>query len=298
MSLIELMDNDDVWQEFYLYKQQKGHLSKLDDAELAKFIEQAAYRPVVRRICAGDGLGYPTKNLINKLGTNKKRVVYCFAPQEMYVLKLLAFLLFKYDDNQPQGCYSFRRDYGAHSAIRTIVRTVGIDDMWCYKLDISDYFNSIQVPLLLPILADVMADDPQLLDFLIELLTVDKAYIDGLLTEEKRGVMAGTPTSPFLANLYLREMDKFFVAQGQPYARYSDDIIVFANSEDEANRNRLQISDFLADYGLSVNKNKEQLVRPGQAWDFLGISYCGGKIDLSRITKDKLKGKIRRKSRA
>ena len=213
-------------------------------------------------------------------------------------MQLLAFLLFKYDDNQPQGCYSFRRDYGAHSAIRTIVRTVGIDDMWCYKLDISDYFNSIQVPLLLPILADVMADDPQLLDFLIELLTADKAYIDGLLTEEKRGVMAGTPTSPFLANLYLREMDKFFVAQGQPYARYSDDIIVFANSEDEANRNRLQISDFLADYGLSVNKNKEQLVRPGQAWDFLGISYCGGKIDLSRITKDKLKGKIRRKSRA
>ena len=298
MSLIDLMDNADVWQEFYLYKQQKGHLNKHDDEELAKIIEQAVYRPIVKRIRDGEHFGYPTKHLINKLGTNKKRVVYCFALQEMWVLKLLAFLLFAYDDHQPRGCYSFRRDYGAHKAIRTIVCTPSINTMWCYKLDISDYFNSIQIPLLLPILADVISDDPQLLGFLTTLLTADRAYINGVLTEEKRGVMAGTPTSPFLANLYLREMDDFFIAQGLPYARYSDDIIVFANSIEEIDCCKAQINELLKAHGLIINKKKEQLVSPGEKWDFLGVSYHSGTIDLSGSTKDKLKGKIRRKSRA
>lgn len=45
--------------------------------------------------------------------------------------------------------------------------------------------------------------------------------------------MAGTPMSPFLANVYLTEMDKYFEERDVLYFRYSDDIILFADSMEE-----------------------------------------------------------------
>ena len=42
--------------------------------------------------------------------------------------------------------------------------------------------------------------------------------------------MAGTPLSVFYANLYLKELDSYFAEKEVLYERYSDDIILFADS--------------------------------------------------------------------
>ena len=110
--------------------------------------------------------------------------------------------------------------------------------------------------------------------------------------------MAGLPVAPFLANLYLSQVDHHFVAQSRPYARYSDDIIIFAETEAEVVRCREELGELLSRHGLEVNPDKENLSAPGEAWEFLGIAYRHGEIDLSGATKAKLKGKIRRKARA
>jgi hypothetical protein len=298
MGLLDELGNATTWNDFAAYKQEKGHLSKRDQTALANFIASEAYRPVVQNILQGSSFDYPHKILLNKMGKTKKRVVYSFSEAENWTLKLLAWLLYRYDNSQPQGCYSFRRNLGVHKAIRTLIKTPGIKQQWCYKLDISDYFNSIQIPLLLPILQDVLANDPPLLAFLTQLLTANKAYVDGVLTTEQRGAMAGTSTAPFLANLYLRKLDAFFVDKGVPYARYSDDVIMFANSQSQLESYQASAKAILAEHGLQVNIGKESVTPPGGTWEFLGIAYCNGIIDLSRATKDKIKGKIRRKARA
>jgi hypothetical protein len=298
MTLLDEVSNADAWDAFARYKQEKGHLSKGDGAALAHFITEERYLPVAQRIQHGLGFDYPQKLLLNKIGTNKKRVVYSFSDEESWTLKLLAWLLYRYDDRQPEGCYSFRRDQGVHKAIRNLIKTQEIGTLWCYKLDISNYFNSIQVPLLLPILHDVMGDDPPLLAFLEQILTADKAYIDGDLVTEERGAMAGTATSPFFANLYLRELDGFFVGKGVPYARYSDDVILFAKTAAELESYKASAHAILKQYGLTVNEDKETTTPPGGTWEFLGISFCNGTIDLSQATKEKIKGKIRRKARS
>ncbi|MBR0531550.1 MAG: group II intron reverse transcriptase/maturase, partial [Bacteroidales bacterium] len=53
-----------------------------------------------------------------------------------------------------------------------------------------------------------------------------------------RGVMAGTPTAPFLANVYLMEVDHHFEGEGVIYARYSDDIIILAEDQEELSRRK------------------------------------------------------------
>ena len=298
MSLIDLLDSKEAWEGFFQYKQEKGHLAKQDEEALTLFISSEDYHQVAASILKGEAFSPPQKILINKLGTAKKRVVYSFSNQEMWMLKLLSWLLYRYDDKQPAGCYSFRRNLGVHRAFRDITRTPGIDQHWCCKLDINDYFNSIQIPRMLNILSDVLSDDRALFSFFKQMLSSDVAYFNGELVSEKRGVMAGTPTAPFLANLYLRELDEWFKSRNLPYARYSDDIIIFARTEEEINHCRRVAEGIISNHGLSINKEKEYIAAPGEAWEFLGMSYSSGTIDLSEVTKTKLKGKIRRKARA
>jgi hypothetical protein len=54
----------------------------------------------------------------------------------------------------------------------------------------------------------------------------------------------------------------------------------------------------LAAMRLTVNAKKEQIIPPGEAWQFLGVQYSGGEIDLAPATIDKIKAKIRRKARS
>ena len=298
MSLIDLLDDKATWEDFFHYKQDKGHLSRKDEAALSGLIDSEAYLPVARAIKQGKELSPPQKILINKLGTTRKRTVYSFGFEEMWVLKLLSWLLYRFDDRQPEGCYSFRRNYGAHKAFRDIARTPGINGLWCCKLDISDYFNSINVEQMLHILEDVLAEDMVLFDFFERLLTADTALWEGKLLREKRGVMAGTPTAPFLANFYLRSLDAWCREHNLPYARYSDDIIIFAETQEDIRYCRDNAIRIITEYGLDINKDKEYIAAPGKAWEFLGMSYQEGVIDLSEATKAKLKGKIRRKARA
>jgi hypothetical protein len=284
--------------EYLNYKSEKSHFTEKEKKELEEFINFKKYENAVAKILNGEGLSIPSKIRINKMGGNKKRTVYSFRDDENLVLKLLSYLLYRYDDKQSPGCYSFRKGVGVQKAIREITDTPGISEMWCYKSDIKDYFNSISVPLLLPLLEQVIGDDGPLCRFLSKTLSENKAVYENEIVCENRGVMAGTPISPFLANIYLKEMDSYFVDGKIIYARYSDDVIVFAKTEKELTEYKNVIYGFLSKYGLSINAKKEKTAKPFEAWEYLGVEFKNGKLDLSDATKQKIKGKIRRKARA
>lgn len=296
MSILDLLSDKAVWQSFLSEKTAKKRLTKAEQNALSAFIEDEGYFDCAEKIKKGVPYDFPTKKLINKLGKEKKRVVYSFAEDENYVLKLISHLLYRYDDFYCPNCFSFRNNFGVKRAISTIVAHRDIADRYCYKVDISDYFNSMDCGILLSKLKTVLKDDRPLYDFFAQLLTADKCYSNGELIEEKRGAMAGTPVSPFFANVYLTELDRLFYNELIPYARYSDDIIVFAKTKEELDRLICRINGELDALHLKINPSKAAVVKPHEAWDFLGISFCDGVIDISPTTKRKMKGKIRRKS--
>ena len=165
-------------------------------------------------------------------------------------------------------------------------------------MDIRNYFNSIKTEYLLPMLREVFEEEPELYDFFEGMLTADAAMENGVLVSEERGAMAGTPVSAFFANLYLAEADKYFRERGVLYARYSDDIIFFAETKALLETYRERLEDIVTGLGLTLNEEKLAVYAPGETWGFLGIAYRDGRVDLSEATKRKLKGKIRRKARA
>lgn len=297
-SIINQLDRQEAWEQFLAYRLSKGRFTWHEFEEADDFVAQQAYLPLAQHLTQGGMLSIPVKKTVNKMGSGKKRVVYSFNPDEMQALKLIAHQLYRYDDRFAPNCYAFRRGLKAHDAIAKLNKAIHGRKLWAYKLDIHDYFNSIPVPFLLPMLADILADDPPLYRFFEQMLTVDQAIQNGKVIEEKRGVMAGTPTAPFLADVFLNDVDHHFASQGILYARYSDDIILFAEDEETLNQNKAILLRLIAEHGLEVNPTKERLFSPDEPYEFLGFKCHGREIDIAESTKQKMKGKIRRRARS
>ena len=324
MSMLEQLSDEACWERFYAYKTSLA-CPKTFAKELRRFIDARGWEPVCEEIrktaeeirqsgSAGDQeitFPLPSKAVISKQSSQKKRTVYTYPAPENTVLKLLTWLLLrKYDGLFSGNLYSFRPGITAKDAVRRLRRTKDINRMYSYKADISNYFNSVPVEKLLPMLSEALTEDPALLNFLSGLLT-EPRVLDGSrgITEprtpeesriiiEQKGIMAGTPLSAFYANLYLRDLDRSFADRGIPYARYSDDIILFAKTAEERDACASEVGHFLAERGLSLNPDKEVFGAPEDGFTFLGFEFREGYIDIAPVSVVKLKKKMRRKARA
>ena len=295
-GILGQLDNQAVWEEFLAHRLMKGRFNWPLFEHADAFVEEERYLPAARAIISGEGPGIPERKSINKMGTGKKRIVYSFPPDETRVLKLISYLLYRYDSCFTPNCYSFRRGLKAGDAIYSLRKALRGRKMWAYKTDIHDYFNSIPIPRLLPILKGMMADDPALYSFFERMLSDDRATVDGEVG--RRGVMAGTPTAPFLADVYLMEVDRHFADAGVVYARYSDDIILFAPDRETLESHKAVLLDYLSEYGLEINPAKERIYSPDEPFEFLGFKCLGDSVDLSDAAKRKMKGRIRRAARS
>jgi len=325
MSLLNQLSKPEVWEQFYTYKTSLA-CPKDVCRKLRGFLDVQGYLPVCAKIQAmfedpasdSEPFPLPRRKVISKQSSQKKRVVYTYPTAENMVLKLLTYLLLRsYDSIFSDNLFSFRPGRSASDAIRRLQKIPNLFEKYTYKVDVSNYFNSIPVECLLPKLEVVLKDDPALYHFL-KILLMESRVIDGTcedsvaqsfadragidsapaIREEQKGIMAGTPQACFYANLYLAEMDGWFYDHGIPYARYSDDVIVFGDSMEEVQGHAARIRSFLERAGLSVNPSKEEFRTPEQGFLFLGFFLREGSIDVSPVSVAKLKAKMRRKARA
>ena len=297
-SLLDLLSQPAVWEAFYAYKTGLA-CPKSFTKELRDFIDRRGFLSVCDQISAGTRFPLPKKSIVSKTGSEKKRVVYTYPEDENTVLKLLTWLLLrKYDGLFSDTLYSFRPRRTAKDAVVRLTHTRGIREMYAYKTDVSNYFNSAPVALLTRLLDEAIGDDERLSAFLRALLEEPEALDHGHPVTEQKGMMAGTPLSAFYANLFLRDLDRQFEAAGIPYARYSDDIILFAESRAALEPHAAFLRQFLSARGLTVNPDKESVFSPAEGWIFLGFRYRQGVVDLAPVSLTKLKQKMRRKTRA
>ena len=300
MSLLDKLSDEKVWIDFYERKVDPAFFRISDAKDLFQYVRQKRYLPVVERIKSGKGLSIPMKKRIAKSGSSKKRVVYSLPGDETMVLKLLTWLMIrKYDSCLPENLYSFRPHYGAKDALKKLVSMPDISECYSYKLDVRNYFNSIDIDLLLPQLKSLFADDEPLYDFIASQLSDPRVMDEGVLIEERKGAMAGMPYAVFLANVYLTQLDwKFSATPGLIYCRYSDDIIIFSKDKSLLDDAKKQLHDSLKEFHLDINHDKEVETAPGQKWTFLGFECDGKDIDVCEVSVQKLKAKMRRKARS
>lgn len=349
MDILEQSMQEECWNTFLQYKIERQHLSAKEEKKLREFLEKKTYIEWGNRLMDEMYvLPLPVRREINKGGSVKKRVVYSYPYELNQMLKFVAYSLYQYDALFSDNCYAFRREYGVKDAIRRIRRTAGITDKYCLKVDVHNYFNSIDVDILLKKLSFLKEQDDRLYRVLEHLLTADAALVideqeknhkdrvkenepleraviqkegdneplehamiqeeedndycreeemeSGQMVREKRGAMAGTPVSPFFANVYLKDVDACFASRGILYFRYSDDILIFADTLEELQNYQKVLYSQLSDLHLELNPDKVKISKPGEMWEFLGFCFRDGKVDLSENTIRKMQHKIKRKA--
>jgi hypothetical protein len=239
----------------------------------------------------------PAEAWVNKVDGRKKRV-FQYPPADELLFRVVNRLL------QPAAsasaspwCRSFLPGGGARAAFRTVLGDREVAGKAALRLDVRDYFNSIDVVDLLERLPAALAADPAVTALLDHALLDRRVVRDGAVVDGgRKGVMAGTPLAPLLATLYLRELDHE-VGPVATYARYSDDILVLAPPADLPELERL-VRGRLAERGLAVNESKSGVAAPGEPWDFLGFRYNHTLVGLAPVTARKLRARATRLARS
>lgn len=159
------------------------------------------------------------------------------------------------------------------------------------KMDISKFFQSVDLGLLYDILKHDIAD-PQLLDLIYTII-----FDDG----EHEGLPIGNYVSQYFANIYLNQLDYYCKhnLHVKYYVRYMDDFILLAENKRQAKEWFVAVDDFVQSR-LKLRLNpKSQILPCGQALQFVGYriyeNYClitkRSKNKLSVIIADYLDGK-------
>lgn len=290
--------SESMWNKYLLNVLNKDFISNEEKEEIKEFVDNKKYTNIVNNIYSNNyTFTTPIKHLINKRYNTKKRIVYTYSMDEMQLLKYIAFLLYNYDYLFSKNLYSFRKTIGVKQAINSLLHTKNIKNMYGYKLDIKNYFNSININILINNLEHDIKDI-DLLNLFKELLNNKYVIYNNERILESKGAIAGSPISAFLANFYLKEVDNYFWNQNVFYIRYADDIIIFTNTKEELENYRKILINYLHEYKLEVNKDKEHFYKPGELFEFLGFSFFGNTIDVSENTLKKIKSKIKRSVRA
>jgi hypothetical protein len=239
----------------------------------------------------------PVRRAINRSG-GRRKVLFLFRPADEFLMRALNSVL------QPMAaglhsrlCHSFQPGRGVRTAYNQVMGSAGVEGACCLRLDIRDYFNSVPPARMLEALPAELRADPKLEGFLTHLLLDRRVLVEGAVVEDDhKGVMAGTPLAPLLANLYLRSLDQEFEGASVGYVRYADDFLV-TGAEADVLAARQTMEARLADLGLGLNLDKTRVVPAGQAWEFLGLQYHGGRLDLATHTVRKMHRRVRRLAR-
>lgn len=225
----------------------------------------------------------PGKKII--LEKDKERQIIIPSPES----KLLQYILkdelkFK----QYRNSYAYRNGKGHIKAMKKANKKLQTGDYsYCLKLDIKDFFPSINHSKLLEKL------QPKWRKAVKEI--VESRYIeDDTIKKNIEGLPLGNPLSGTLSNLYLSEFDRkvFLLCDHYKmfYIRYSDDILILSKKKQKLVRAEDYMKERLDKLELQFNKQKRRQVKlEEQEFSFLGYSLKkDGKILVKDSTRENI----------
>ncbi len=297
-TMESLLRNNEYWDVAYERLISKRTLSKKERHTLTEAYTNER-DSIIERIIHGEyKWSIPKKLEISKHESNKKRVVYVYEIGDRLVLGVMYRVFSEcYKERISDNCYSYKTGVGANKAVSIIKEYRPESNKYGVKLDIHAYFNSVS-DYRIQEMIDEMFDDGDNLGVkkcINELMTDKRCIYNGKETCENKGLIPGNPLASFFANYCLRECDEYFDLTESMYARYSDDIILVCNTQDEIDKGISIIKQCVSEYGLEINKDKYQYFGPGDEITFLGLKIMkNGKIDMSDHLKTKVKKQIHR----
>lgn len=176
---------------------------------------------------------------------------------------------------------------GTHKCLHRVEKWVRNKRLYVWKLDIRGFFRHISRRTLSKKLRRVI-NDKRFYELLITIIWS---------TPRNLGLPLGFPTSQWLANLYLTEID-FFIAHHPgvyKFARFMDDMAIFAKSKTDISELRYTLHRRLLAINLEIKHGTRVFPLRGSLFlDFLGYRIYRNHTTLRRRLALKIARKVRR----
>lgn len=192
---------------------------------------------------------------------------------------------------------AYRKRQSSHKAVAWVWKYLQDDLTYVVDADIKGYFDNVDHDLLLEMIRK-RVDDTRIIELIDKFLKVGK--IDGRKVTERNmlGIPQGGSMSPFLANVYLHEVDMALEENGLSHVRYADDIVIFCSNETEAN-NALEFLDrHISNLKLTLSKEKTHVfdIR-NEGLDYVGYHISPEGLSISSRNYEKFRMTIRKISK-
>ncbi len=192
---------------------------------------------------------------------------------------------------EPQVEPHFHEDSYGYRPGKSALDAVGVTRQRCWRrnwvidLDIKGFFDNLRWDLVMRAL-EHHTDVPWILLYVERWLRAPVQHEDGRLEERTKGSPQGSVISPLLSNLFMHYAFDEWLRRTYPsiqFARYADDAVVHARSQQEADTLLAALRGRLAECGLELHPEKTKIVyckdddRRGThehtSFDFLGYTF-------------------------
>lgn len=283
------------WQKSYERIVQTEKYSTDTIEQVFAIMNSEKYKKIAKQLATGTyKFSTPEKVLIAKSESTKKRIIYKYAEIDRFIMSLLYRVTSSiFADKISPKCFSYKQGTNTADAIASIQRGY-TNKKYGVKMDIHAYFNSVNKEHLYACIDELFPKDASVRKTFEALYMNDNITFRGKPMEEYKSLIPGSAIGSFWANYCLREVDAHFEELGVPYARYSDDIIIFGDSEEETHEFISWILDKISAYGLTINEDKFTYFDPETPVEFLGLRFDTHNVDISNHAKMKIKKTIKR----
>ncbi len=186
------------------------------------------------------------------------------------------------------ACRAGRGSHAAMSQLKTWLRNPNLK--YYLKCDVRKFFPSIDREILLKMLRRRI-EDKKMMRLLEKLL----------INAPGTGLPIGNLTSQLFANVYLGGLDLFVKRQlsARYYIRYMDDFILLCESQEEAERLRVQVEVFLErKLKLQLSPHKVRIDRVNRGIQFVGYSIFPWAVRLRGAALRRIRRKVLKRFRA
>lgn len=251
-----------------------------EDGELAPSVRRFAgdvdanLARLSSELTGGEYRPRPLTEVMVTTGSGKQRALHVPVAEDRIVERAaLDVLTPLVDPHLAPSSYGYRPGLGVGDAVRALVglRAEGLG--WVARADIDDCFPSIDRHRVLYRLGELVPDEG--LVGLVTSLLMRPVRTSWGLARPDRGLPQGSPLSPLLSNVVLDRFDRAVLADGFPLVRYGDDMVIAAESSDEAHTALVAAGDAADDVGLRLGEDKSEVASFDEGFFFLGEEFNG-----------------------
>ena len=173
--------------------------------------------------------------------------------------------------------FGFRPGKSAHDAVNEVARYLNYGCEHVIDADIRGCFDNIPRNRLMKQISSWISDGSVLK--LIRLILDAGIMEDSEIVNTEKGTPQGSSLSPFLANIFLDQLDKEWrfsgLARGRGVdahlIRYADDVVMVVGGD--ARRAMDKFSEIISSLGLQFSEEKTRVVDSSKGFDFLGFHF-------------------------